>query len=61
MSDAVLPSLLVLPIVWKSIHDELVDTVERDLFLGSRRLDGHSDEGYVRVRRLHHIFDGCHG
>ena len=57
MADRVLPALLVLPVVGEAIHDELVDPVQRDLLLRSRALDGHGDQGDVRIRRFHHVLD----
>ena len=53
--DGVLPTLLVFAVVRKPFHDELVDAVEGDLLV-LRVLDGHRDQGYVRVRRLDHVF-----
>lgn len=38
-------------IVRESFHDELVNTVQRDPMIRCI-LDGHSDQGDVRVRRL---------
>lgn len=52
--DRILPTLLVLAIVREALHDELVYAVERDLLV-RRVLDGHRDEGDVRVGRLHHF------
>ena len=57
MTDRVLPALFILPIVRKTIHDELVDPVQRDLFLRSRTLNGHGDKSDVGIRRLHHVLD----
>ena len=56
VADRVLPALLVLAVIREPVHDELVDAVERDLLLG-RTLNGHGDEGDVRVRRLDHVLD----
>jgi len=57
VANRILPALLVLPVVGKAVHDELINTVEGDLFVG-RVLDGHGDEGDVRVRRFHHVLVG---
>ena len=51
MSDRVLPALLVLLVVGKVVHDELVDLGEGQPLLGSL-LDGHGDEGDVAEGRL---------
>ena len=49
--DRVLPSLLILPVKRKQVHDELVDVAQRQHFR-RRVLNGHRDEGNVRVGRL---------
>ena len=51
MPDRVLPTLTVVKIVGKSLHDESVDLTEGHLLLGVRR-DGHGDQGYVGVGGL---------
>lgn len=51
MPDGVLPALLVLMVVWESVHDKLVDSVERDLPVRSV-FDSHGDESDVAVRRF---------
>lgn len=60
MADRVLPALLVFPVVRETIHDELIDTVQGDLLLRRRALNGHGDQGDVRIRRFHHVFDPDH-
>jgi len=57
VADGVLPALLVLLVVRKAFHDELVDTIQRDLLIAST-LDGHCDQSDVRVGRLLHGADG---
>lgn len=47
----VLPSLSVLPIIGEVVHDEPVDSAQREP-LFRRRTDGHGDQGDVRIRRL---------
>jgi len=54
MSDGVLPALLVLAIIRETVHDELVDAVQRDLLVG-RVLDGHRDKRDIGIRRFHHV------
>jgi len=49
--DGVLPALLVLPVVRKQVHDELVDLAER-AHAARRVLDGERDERDVGVGRL---------
>lgn len=51
VADGVLPALLVLAVVREEVHDPLVDLVEGQ-HLVARLLDGHGDEGDVRVRGL---------
>ena len=51
MSDGVLPALLVLPVEREQVHDPLVDLVQGQ-HLAAGLLDGHGDQGDVRVRRL---------
>lgn len=51
VSNAVLPSLLVLSIVWKQVHDELIDLGQGQHFR-RRILNGHRDQRNVTVRRL---------
>jgi len=51
VSDRVLPALLVLPVVRKQVHDELVDLVQCT-HLVRRVLNGEGDEGDVGIRRL---------
>lgn len=51
MSDAILPALLVLSVEREEIHDELVNLGERQ-HACRIVLDGHRDEGDVRVGRL---------
>ena len=49
-----IPYLLVVSVVWKPLHDEVVDPVERCLLLRGV-LYGHGDEGDVGVGRLDHV------
>ena len=51
VTQRVLPTLRVLPVVGEAVHDELVDLAERQHLLG-RALNRHSREGYVRIGRL---------
>lgn len=51
MPDAILPPLLVLPVVREQIHDELIDFRKRQHLIG-RLLDGHCDQRDVTVRRF---------
>jgi hypothetical protein len=44
--DGVLPALLVLPIVWKVLHDVIIDATQRQLPLLAGP-DGHHDESVV--------------
>jgi len=46
--DGVLPALAVVPVVREALHDEVVNAVEGDFALVGR-VDGHGDEGDVRV------------
>lgn len=55
VADRVLPALFVLAIVGKPVHDELIDAVESDSFVG-RALDRHGDESDVGVGRFDHVF-----
>ena len=50
-------NLLVVPVVGKAFHDEVVDPVEGGLLLRGV-LDGHGNEGDVGVGRLHHVLGG---
>lgn len=54
MPNRVLPALFILPIVRKSVHDELIYSAEC-YFLLWRALYSHGNECNVRVRRLHHL------
>ena len=49
--------LLVVSVVGKALHDEVVDPVEGGLLLRGV-LDGHGNEGNVGVGRLNHVFGG---
>lgn len=51
VTDRILPALLVLPVVWEQVHDELIDFGQSQHF-GIGLLDGHCDQADVRVRRL---------
>lgn len=51
VADRILPSLSIFTVVRKSIHNELVDSVESDFLVGSW-LNGHSDQSDVRIRWL---------
>lgn len=42
VTDRVLPTLLVVVVIWKSFHDVLVDAVQGDLPIGGA-VDGHGD------------------
>ena len=55
MADRILPSLLVLMVVGKSLHDELIDSIQGDFLVGCC-LYGHGYQGYVAVRRLLGLF-----
>lgn len=46
VSNRVLPSLFVFSVVWKVLHDELVDAIQCEPLV-LRRLDGHHDKGIV--------------
>lgn len=48
VANGVLPPLLVLPVIWEQIHDELVD-LGQGQHLGVAVLDGHGDQADVRV------------
>ena len=50
-------NLLVVPVVGKALHDEVVDAVQCGLLLRGV-LDGHGNEGDVGVGRLHHVLGG---
>ena len=50
-------NLLVVAVVGKTFHDEVVDPVEGGLLLRGV-LDGHGNEGNVGVGRLDHVFGG---
>lgn len=54
MPNRVLPALFILPIVRKSVHDELIYSA-KCYFLLWRALYSHGNERYVRVRRLDHL------
>ncbi len=51
VADRVLPSLFVVAVVGKVLHDELVDAVEGQTLFGAAA-DGHHDESVVGERRL---------
>ncbi len=51
VSNGILPSLLIVPVVRKVLHDVLIDPVEGEAFLGTLS-NGHHDESVVGVRRL---------
>lgn len=51
MANRVLPTLFIVVVIRESLHDELVDTVQGDLSLGSI-LNCHGDEGNIRIRRF---------
>lgn len=57
MSDAVLPSFLVLLVVWELGYDEAVDVIQGQLLLLAFS-DGHCNESHVGIRWL---FGGCSG
>lgn len=60
--DGVLPPLSVLSVVWKVVHDEFIDAVEREPSLGALA-DRHHDERVVTKRRFFdfHAFIGDSG
>ncbi len=51
VSQRVLPTLRVLPVIRKPVHDELVNLTQGKHLLRAA-LNGHGREGDVRVRRL---------
>lgn len=51
VADRILPALLVITVVGKVLHDELVDAVKGESFFG-RLPDGHHDERVVAVGRF---------
>ena len=51
VSDGVLPSLLVVPVIGKVLHDELIDSVQSETFL-RRPSNCHHDQGIVTEWRL---------
>ena len=63
VTNGVLPALLILAVVGKEVHDELVDLGE-SAHLGVVVLDGHGDQADVGVGRLgvrHVASVGCGG
>lgn len=54
VSDTVLPTLLVVPVKGKALHNKLINTVKGHLLVRGV-LDGHSDERNVTVRWFDHI------
>jgi len=57
VADGVLPALLVVAVVGKALHDELIDAVEGDPSF-RRVLDGHGNERNVGVGRFDHVLVG---
>ena len=46
-----------IPIVWESIHYEAVDSIQSGFFVITV-LNSHSNQSYIRIWRLDHIFLG---
>ncbi len=51
VSNGILPSLLIVSIVRKVLHDVLIDSVKGESFLGTLT-NGHHDEGVIGIRRF---------